>query len=137
MALATLAVALCKIGFGLLDGASRARDLRLLFAIVKARQNRALGYPVADIRPEIDQHAGNLEPDLRADARFNGAKPEHLDRDVVLRPGDLDVDRPGEHRPGKHTGANDHRKGDDKRNRASRGDRARPPVPEVAPAQIR
>ena len=55
---------LFQIGLGLLDRRLRSVDLRPLLAVIKACQNSALGDMVADIRSKIDQHAGNLEPDL-------------------------------------------------------------------------
>ena len=53
-----------KIGLSLLDGRLRSGDLRALLAVVEPGQHRAFGDAIADIGAKIDEHAGNLEPDL-------------------------------------------------------------------------
>ena len=65
---------------------------RALFAVVEARQHRALWHTVADIGAQIDQHAGHLEANLGGDAGLDRAEAEDLDRHVTRNARHLDRD---------------------------------------------
>ncbi len=84
---------------GLFDAAVGPRDLRALFAVVELGKHRALGDALADIGAQVDQHAGDLESDLRRDPRLDRAEPENLHRHIVLYSCDLYLDRPKVERP--------------------------------------
>ena len=108
-----------QIGFGLLDGRFGSGDARALFAVVKASQNGALGDAIADIRPKIDQHAGNLEADLGCDARLDGAEAENLDRHIALNLRDLNTDGTQKQSPNTSARSREDCRYDSKQNKAS------------------
>ena len=83
-----------QIGLGLLDRRLGAREPRALLARIEPREHRAFRDAIADIGRKIDEDAGNLEADLRLNARLDGAEPEDLNRHVTLDPGHLNLDRP-------------------------------------------
>ena len=107
-----------QIGLGLLGGRLGAGNARALFAIVEAGQNRAFADPVADIRVQLDQHAGNLEADLGGDARFDRSEPEHLHRHVGGDGRDVDPQRTQESRPAAVAGGEQDDEDDGKRDSA-------------------
>ena len=97
-----------KIGFGLLDGRLGPGELCALLAVVEAGKNSTLGDAITDIRSEFDEHARDLESDLRRDLRLDGAEAENLNRHIALNLRDLYVHRTEEQGPGAQPDATHH-----------------------------